>query len=247
MSEQFAFQQVLRNCGAIDRMKHLVLPATVLIDCPRDDFLARSRFAEDQDGDITWGDAADGAKDFDHGRAVAEQQVAAVLSVARCRTAGQNGGPAGHATRFQGRVNHRQYVIRFKRLGDVLEGAPAHGMNRGSSRSVPGHQDHRYATVQFAKVMQHPDSGLVGKLDVEQYCVRLFLAKELEPLRGCIRREHNIVRAGQRQLHALEDQRVVIDHQQRTWFVRRVHCGIVLLLVGFWFTPVSSSLSASRR
>ena len=54
MSEQFAFQQGLRECGTVDRDQRLLAAPAVSMDGPRYQFLTRTGLADNQNGCVGW-------------------------------------------------------------------------------------------------------------------------------------------------------------------------------------------------
>ena len=72
MAEQFAFQEGLRDGGAIDGDERLGRALAVLVNGPRHEFLAGAGFAADQHGDGGGGDSPDFLVDGLHGAAVAD-------------------------------------------------------------------------------------------------------------------------------------------------------------------------------
>src|SRR6185503_446452 len=78
VAEQFAFQEVFRDGGTVDRDKWSIGPRAVLIDGTGDEFLARSSFAPDEDRDGLGGDATDFLADLLHGAARADKGRAAL-------------------------------------------------------------------------------------------------------------------------------------------------------------------------
>ena len=77
VAEQFAFQQVLRDGGAVDRDKRRLGAGAVLVDGAGDQFLARPGFAPDEHGDGLGGDAADFLADVLHRAAGADERGSA--------------------------------------------------------------------------------------------------------------------------------------------------------------------------
>src|SRR5258706_9234915 len=73
VTEQFAFQQVLRDGRAIDCDKRGFGARAMLVDGAGDKFFARPRFAPDEDGDGPGGDAANFLVDVLHRAARADQ------------------------------------------------------------------------------------------------------------------------------------------------------------------------------
>ena len=73
VAEQFALQQRLGECGAVDRDERLMAAAALVVDHLGHDFLAGAVFAEHQNGKVRVGDATDRrAEGFDR-RALANQ------------------------------------------------------------------------------------------------------------------------------------------------------------------------------
>ena len=59
VAEQFAFQKLLGNGGAIDREERLLAAVAVMINRAGDEFLAGAAFAGDERGGVGAGDLAD--------------------------------------------------------------------------------------------------------------------------------------------------------------------------------------------
>ena len=99
MAEQFTFEQVLRDGGAIDCDKRRFGARAVLVDGAGDKLLARSCFAPDEHGDGLGGDAADFLAHVLHRAARADEGCAALD-----RSVGQGHGFTHEAARFHGAV-----------------------------------------------------------------------------------------------------------------------------------------------
>jgi hypothetical protein len=79
VTEEFAFDQIGRNCGAVDLDKGLLGPMAVVVDGVGHQFLAGAAFPPDQDGGIAFGHLGDHLEDFPHLVAVADNVGNAVL------------------------------------------------------------------------------------------------------------------------------------------------------------------------
>src|SRR5260221_9007729 len=75
MSEKFAFQKVFRDGGAVQHEKWRLRPRAMLINGPRDQFLARAALAGHQDGDVLTRHAPDRFVDFAHFRAATDNRA----------------------------------------------------------------------------------------------------------------------------------------------------------------------------
>ncbi|MEJ0042377.1 MAG: hypothetical protein WDM81_09230 [Rhizomicrobium sp.] len=66
MAEQFAFDELLGDRSHVDRDEGAVAPLAVIVQRPRDEFLARAAFAHDHDREIGLGQPRDDAVDLLH-------------------------------------------------------------------------------------------------------------------------------------------------------------------------------------
>src|SRR5205807_7466940 len=78
VTEEFAFQQGLRDGGTVDGNKGAIGAIAVLIDRTGDQFLAGARLAADENVNRLGGDAANLLVDCLHGAAVADERVTRV-------------------------------------------------------------------------------------------------------------------------------------------------------------------------
>ena len=73
VSKELAFEQVLGNGSAVDRDERFLASVAVLIEGAGDELFAGAGFAQDKDGDLGGGKAANLLVDFLHRRAAPEQ------------------------------------------------------------------------------------------------------------------------------------------------------------------------------
>ena len=79
VAEQLAFQQALRDGGAVDGQERPVGPAAVVVESAGDQFLAGAALAEDQHVHVLRRDAADRLAHLLHDRRAADDLVARFL------------------------------------------------------------------------------------------------------------------------------------------------------------------------
>ena len=73
MAEQFAFDQIFRQCAAVDRHERHFGPQALIVHRPGDQFLARAGFAEDQHGRVGRRNLGDQPADLLHFLRIADQ------------------------------------------------------------------------------------------------------------------------------------------------------------------------------
>ena len=82
VTEQFAFEEVVGNGGAVDGDEGAMGAVAVLIDGASDEFLACSGFSSNEDRDGFGGDASEFFVDLGHGPAFADDGVLVVVDLA---------------------------------------------------------------------------------------------------------------------------------------------------------------------
>ena len=79
VAEQFAFQQLLGDGGAVDREERLLAAVAVMINGAGDQFLAGAALAGDERGGVGGGDLADELEDLLHRLAAADDAQLVIL------------------------------------------------------------------------------------------------------------------------------------------------------------------------
>ena len=124
VAEDFAFDQRLRNRGAVDGDERLRLARAERVNGARDQFLAGAALAGDQDGGGAGRDHLDQAKDFLHALGGADQR-AQNADVAQLAAAGFQF--AFGAAQARGVLQDIAQPGGIDRLLDEVEGAALHG------------------------------------------------------------------------------------------------------------------------
>ena len=210
VAEQFALHQVLGQGPAVHRHERHVRALTLLVQRARHQLLARAGLAEDHDGGVGRRHRRDQAVHRLHGR----------------RTAYQHGRPLGRDhTVLQGNVLVLQHPLfrdllenglnldQLARLGDVVKGAQAHGVDGRLHAGVAGHDDGFGMRRHLLQVFQDLDTGHARHAQIENRDVEAAL---LEHLHGgpAVRADRDFV-ADARQLRAHEFlERFLIVHEQ---------------------------------
>jgi hypothetical protein len=140
VSKKFALQEGLAESGAIDCDQRFLRPAAVSMNCPGDQFLARSRFAHDQDSCVRRGNSGNlFAHFFDFG------------------TASENGvGPEEIANRgfeeliladqirpLTSTAHGRSDDLRAERFRNEIKGSVPHALDGKFDRRDRSEKDHR--------------------------------------------------------------------------------------------------------
>src|SRR5690606_10224554 len=120
VTEQLAFDQILRNGGAVDRDKRLRGTRAVLMNAARDELLAGSAFPRDKHGDIAERDLADRLENLLHRLGTADDPLAEIVAVDHGL---RPPGRMQTAPRFQPALGKLLNLAHVKRLHDVVKGA----------------------------------------------------------------------------------------------------------------------------
>ena len=212
VAEQLAFQQVLRDGGAVEGQERCFAPGAVLVDGPGDQFLAGAALAGDQHGDVLGRDAADGLVHLAHGRAGAENGALHVGVCGRLGDDGRFAHPPGH---FERLADHSTQLLQVERLEQVVVGALLHRLDGRVRRLGHGDEDDRDARVDAADLLVNLQARLVGQAQVEENDVRMPGTDPLEPFSSGARHLDPVSGSGERLAHLPRYQgRVVVDQQQ---------------------------------
>ena len=161
------------------------------------------------------GDLANQREDLAHGRALADQISEGAGLI--------DGAPQPailllERTALDRPFDRQQHGFRLERLGDVVEGAYAHGFDGRVDAPERGHQDDRRLGSDLTQLAHELDAGLAGHLDVAEHCVELDLARHVEGF-GCTGRvAHGEALLAEERVEHLPHRGVVIDDHESTGF-----------------------------
>ena len=176
MTEQFAFEQIAWNGGAIDRNEGLVPARRIVMNRFRDQLLSRAALAEDQNGRHGVDHLADRFVDDLHARASADDVDAWLealfhffLELAKITT---------QLAAVHGALDEHQDFIEIERFGDVIEGAVFHRTDGVAHGILRRHQDHRGVDAVFLELFEQFQTIDVRKLDVHQRNVEMAVGNK---------------------------------------------------------------------
>ena len=210
MTEEFAFQQVLRNGGAVNRDEGLLVSLAVIMNGACDEFLATAALARDQDGSITHGHATHHFKDGLHRLGLADNIVVVLLNgergFDRCSRAKLRGS-------LQGRVDHDLHGEGERLLAQEVKGPELHRLDHRLGRAEGTHDDHhgiRGFGPDLGKQVQ-PSSW--PQVHLRDHQIGLLETEDLEGVCGIRLRDHADSRGLQLLARPVEEVRLAIDDQ----------------------------------
>ena len=138
VTEQLAFDQVLRQGAAVDRHQRHLRPQTLIVQRPGDQFFAGARLTDDEHGGIGRGHLGDEAAHQLHPRRVADQLGGAFEAMEPLFQ-----GPilVRQLALLRHPVQHRLQVGQLAGLGQVVEGALPQGRHGRLQRRLAGEDD----------------------------------------------------------------------------------------------------------
>ena len=165
VAEQIGLDERLGDGGRVDGDEGPVTPRALMVDGPRDQLLAGSALAGDQDGGRRPGDLRDQAVELlDRGMPTDD-----LVEVVRARQLGaQECDLALERPALEGASRKRQELVLLEGLGQIVEGAELHGGHCGAHGLHGGDEDHLDALVERLDALEHLDTVHPGQSDVEQ-------------------------------------------------------------------------------
>ena len=142
VTEELRLEQGLGQGGAVDLDEGLVASRAVAVQGLGDQLLAGARLPGDEHRRLGGGDVADHLEEFLHGRRSADDGGVECRPLLGCLL------PAGRHLAVVHRAQQRQaQPVEVERLGEVVVGPLAHGLDGVLHRRVGGHDDHRQARL----------------------------------------------------------------------------------------------------
>ncbi len=137
VAEELGFEQVLGQGAALDGLEGCVVPPAGLVNRAGDELLAHAELALQQDRAVVVRHALDEADDLLDGVALADD-----LGAVRGRSGRRDGGSGGPGGFLPERMFDRALEVgQLEGLGQVVEGAEAHGLDGGFHAAVAGDHD----------------------------------------------------------------------------------------------------------
>ena len=160
MSEEFAFQQIFRQGGAID--DHQGAIPTVfrrLVDRAGDHLLAGARFPFDQNGCGRLRDEIDPIKDLEHAGILAHDPF---KTIPPAQFVSQVGQLITEGTFAERTANEKDQTLGVDRLREKVVGTALHRLDSAVDTPIAGHDhdcDRQLAILDFAEQVHSVDFG----------------------------------------------------------------------------------------
>jgi len=208
--EQFAFDQRFGQSAAVDGDKRLVGPQALLVQSPRHQFLAGSRFAEDQDRGVSRGNLGDQLPHPIH-RVVRANQVHVAFDPVQPLF--QRAVLVGQFPLLSDPRQQRFQFDQLARLGQIIERALPQRGDGGVQRRFAG-QDYRLGLrSQFLGPLDDLDPVQAGHVQIDQHTV-VTVPFQLGDSRPPVGTDGRFVsHPFQFQLHDLADRDLVVGKQ----------------------------------
>ena len=184
VTEQFAFQQILRNRRAVDFDERSGCPARFLMDGARHQVFAHSAFAAQQNGGVGRSHPFHRGQHFLHLPA-ARHQVG--MLIALLQRFAQRSILDPQALHIQFLVHHHAHFVERKRLQNVVAGARFHGLDRGLDGPERGHDDDRHRGLEAFHRLQKIQSIHARQLEIGDHQVDRTALQQLQAGFGVFR------------------------------------------------------------
>ena len=182
--EQLGFEQRLRNGAAVERDEPVRPPGTVVMNGPRDHFLAGPRFAGDQDRAARPSHRLQQLKQRLHGSAAAENAAKLIPLFELRSQVGVLGREPPLLHRF---LKHVHQLVELKRLGDEVRRAALDRLDRVLHRAEPRDHNRDDPGIALASRLNHASPVHAGHPEVGNHDVESKLVKKLERSLAAIR------------------------------------------------------------
>ena len=210
VTEEFALEQAVRNCAAVDRNECLCPTWRLGVDGTRQYLFACTALAREKGGGLVGRRSFEHLEQLDHplrgrdDRAVAEYS----LDVALQLLVG-----LAELLPFVGLLQREQDLVGLEGLREVVVGAPAHGLDGEILGAVGGHQHDRDAGEMPRDLRHQLEAVDPRHAQVAQDHVDGVLFDAGEGGFTAIRCHHRVALSEKDQLEALSQRLVVVDDQ----------------------------------
>ena len=216
VAEQLVLEQALRDGGAVDHHERALVALRQVVDGARDQLLAGAALAVDRDGDVGRRHHGDALVEVLDPRGAADDDVA--LARAALVVAIDSLPVAGLAI-AQRALDPQAQLGAAERLGDEVERAQPHRLDRDLARIAAGHDDHARVNVPLVHLAQHVDPAhprheVVEQHDVEAAAVALRIEHGVDRVLAVVERGHFCQAVAQHLPDLLGGGRLIIDDEQ---------------------------------
>jgi hypothetical protein len=179
VTEELALDERLRNGRAVDGHERLAPPVGQIVDGARHQFLAGAALAEDQDRSRAGSGQLDPPVDLVHAFGLAHQLSEASLLA---QLVPEQAHLARERLLLDGLLEEHLKAGGVHRLGQVVEGAMAHGLHRALHGGVPGHQEHRGRAARLPQLLEQGEAVHLRQHQIGHDDRRMLTLHEVERL-----------------------------------------------------------------
>ena len=179
VTEEFAFEELFGDGGAIDSEERLGAAIRVVINGAGDKFFAGAAFAGDESGGIGGGQLTDNFEHLLHALATANDALFVVFGFEKRLIRDD----LLHVTRGLEGVGDNFFEFwDVERLKEIIVGAKLHGLDGGLRGAVGGHEDDQQLGVDLADAAKGFEAGNAAHANVHQDKVGLELGNKAKAL-----------------------------------------------------------------
>ena len=221
VAEEVRLEQIRREVAGVDGDEGLVGAGRVLMQRSRDELLAGTALAVDQNRGAARRRLHDQIEDLLHPRASADdlaEPVGMRLQILPEDTILGDEAALGEGVPYDG-----QHFVVLERLGDVVEGAPLHRGDGALDRRERRDHQHRQLVVYFSQLVERGHPVHARHHDVDDGGIERHGAGELEAFGGISGEANGMPLARQQRFEDLAHDLLVVDDQNRAVAVHTPH------------------------
>ncbi len=222
VAEKLRFDQALRDGSAVDRHEWLAARDAVVVNRPGEQFLARTRLADQQHAAPDLGELGGRLEQLLHADRLADQIV---KGRALGKLLGHHALGAHRVALLQGPFDFEQHVVELHRLEQVVVGPRAHGRHRVLHRAVGRQDNHRRLGQGLADVPQQLQPVHLRHTHVGEHQVHVLLEHDAVSRLAVAGLKHAVALVGEQFGQRLAQHLLVLGDQNRLAhrlpFVRR--------------------------
>jgi hypothetical protein len=215
VAEQLVLEQALRDGGAVDHHERALVALRQVVDGARDQLLAGAALAVDRHGHVGRRHHGDALVQVLDPRGAADDDVA----LARAPLVAVDRLPVAGLPIAQRALDPQAQLGAAERLGDEVERAQSHRLDRDLARIAAGHDDHARVDVPLVHLAQHVDPAhprheVVEQHDVEAAAVALRIEHRVDRVLAVVERRHLCQAVAEHLPDLLGGSRLIIDDEQ---------------------------------
>ena len=208
VTEEFAFDQVLRHGGAVELDEGRVGARALAVERAGHQFLAGAALALDEHGGLRARHLANEQAQILHHRAVAQQFVAALVILRMA----QELVHLHQLAVFLGLLERDGQMLRGKRLGQEGERAVAHALDRHVHRAVARNHHHQRLGRAGIHLLEQVDAVAIGQAHIDDHQIEVIVGQQRLRFGQSARAAHFVAAVAQLGFEGFANDQVVLQH-----------------------------------